>query len=219
MELLKTSVKRFYQYLGDKLFRSRNLNFDILSSFFILQIITAVSIVSYTYVNNSKTLVDFSDRLMEDNSASEIASISNSFADVMRSTELGSYLVGDASKVDIKNKNLIQFMIGHVRQFNLVDSVHVSTESGYFILLTRLKKGATYRIGTAKPLPKKAFFAIRIVDHTTVKISEIWHYLDESGNKIDEEIIPESQIIFDPKSRPWYQKAAQTRSIFGKTFS
>ncbi|MCX7342534.1 MAG: hypothetical protein NT128_00060, partial [Proteobacteria bacterium] len=102
MELIKTALKKFYQYLGDKLFRSRNLNFDVLSSFFILQVITAVSIVSYTYINNSKTLVDFSNRMMDDDSSTEIVSICNTFKNVMRSTELGSYLVRDISMVDIK---------------------------------------------------------------------------------------------------------------------
>ena len=212
MKIIRSSLKNLYQYLVDKFIRSRNLNFDVLSSFFILQMITAVSIVSYTYVSNSKTLVDFSDRLMEENSSSEIASITNNFVDVMRSTELGSYLVRDISKVDIKNKDLIQYMIGHVRQFDLVDSVHISTESGCFIILTQLKKGAVYRVGTAKPLPKKAFFAIRIVDRTTPQITEVWYYLDEMGTKIDEEVIPESQITFDAKSRPWYQKAAQSHA-------
>ena len=75
MGLFKSSTKKLYVYLGDKLFRSRNLNVDVLSSFFVLQVITAVSIVSYTYINNSKTLVDFSNRLMEDVSASEITTI------------------------------------------------------------------------------------------------------------------------------------------------
>ena len=212
MNTFKEYIKNFYLYLINKFYKSRNLNFDVLSSFFILQVFTAASIVSYTYVNNSKTLVDFSNRLMEDNSSSEIMSISNNFADVMRSTEIGSYLVRDISKVDMKNKDLVRFMRGNLDQFDLVDSIHITTESGYFMLLMQLKKGATYRLGTTKPLPKKALYALRVVDRTTPQITEIWYYLDEMGNKIDEEIIPESQMNFDPKNRPWYLKAAQARS-------
>ena len=212
MGLFKSSTKKLYVYLGDKLFRSRNLNFDVLSSFFVLQVITAVSIVSYTYINNSKTLVDFSNRLMEDVSASEITTISSNFTDVMRSTELGSYLVRDISKVDMKNKDLVQFKMGHLRQFKLVDSFYIGTESGYFIQLKQLAAGSTYRVGTTKLLPKKAIFALRVVDRTTPKASEVWYYLDESGNKLDEEVIPESQITLNAKNRPWYQKTLQSRA-------
>ncbi|MCX7342533.1 MAG: adenylate/guanylate cyclase domain-containing protein, partial [Proteobacteria bacterium] len=167
--------------------------------------------------------VDFSNRMMDDDSSTEIVSICNTFKNVMRSTELGSYLVRDISMVDIKNKGLIQFMKGHLDQFKCVDGVHIGTESGYFILLKRVLPGSEYRGGAKKFLPKKAAFAVRIVDRTTTKITEIWYYLDEFGNKLDEEEIPESQITYVYKNRPWYQKTVQSLSntwtdvFFGET--
>lgn len=209
MEKIKLYASQIYSYLINKFYRSRNLNFDVLSSFFILQVITAVSIVSYTYINNSRTLVDFSNRLMNDISNYEITNITSTFNDVTRSTELGSYLVRDIAKADIKNKDLIQFMMGHLRQFKLVDSVHIATESGYFVQLKRLWPNATFRTNLVKPLPKKATFALRMVDRTTAKSFEIWYYLDDSGNKLDEEIIPEAQINYIPKNRLWYKRAQQ----------
>lgn len=212
MGTIKLYTKKFYLYFIDKFYKSRNLNFDILSSFFILQVITAIFIISYTYVNNSRTLVDFSNRLMDDVSNYEVTTITSNFNDVIRSTELGSYLVRDISKVDIKNKDLIQFMVGHLRQFKSLDSVYVATEAGYFIQLKRIWPGATYRLGTSKLLPKKAVFALRVVDRTTPKVFEVWYYLDDSANKLEEEVIPESQITFVPKSRPWYQRTLQMRT-------
>ena len=101
-------------------------------------------------------------------------------------------------------------MMGHVRQFRLVDSVYIGTESGYFLQVKQLLPGETYRVGTSKLLPKKVAFALRIVDRTTAKATEIWYYLDDAGNKIDEESIPESQITFMLKNRPWYQQTMQT---------
>ena len=207
---IKASTKKLYFYLGDKFFRSRNLNFDVLSSFFVLQIITAVSIVSYTYINNSKTIVDFSNRLMDNVSASEVTNISKTLNNVMRSTVLGSYLVRDTSKVDMKNKDLIQFMMGHLDQFQCVDGVYIGTDSDYFMLLKRVLPDSKYQNGTTKLLPKKAAFALRIIDRTTPKTTEIWYYLDESGNKLDEEIIPQSQITYNHKNRPWYQQTEES---------
>lgn len=93
MGAIKIASKNFYKYLVDTFLRSRNLKFDVLSSFFTLQMITAISIVSYTFVNNSRSLVELSDHLMEDISSSEISTIGGSFREVMGSTELGSYLV------------------------------------------------------------------------------------------------------------------------------
>lgn len=205
-------LKKFFTYIADRLLKHRNLKFDILSSFFILQIITAVSIISYTYVSNTRTLFDFSNRLMENISNSEVANITGDFRDVLSSTEIGSYLVKDTSKAGVLNKELIQFMMGHVNQYKLVDSVYVGTESGYFIQIKPLQPGATYRVNSARVLPKKAVFALRIVDRSTQKITETWVYLDNDGRKLDEESVPESQITMIHKNRPWYKKTEQSRS-------
>jgi adenylate cyclase len=204
-------IKSFFDMLTNR-FRSRNLRFDILSSFFVLQVITAISIVTYTYVNNSRSIVDFSNRLMENASISEVASIADNFREVMTSTELGGYLVQETSKAAVISKDLIQFMMGHCRQYKLVDSVYVGTESGYFVQVKPITPGTTYRIEQAKILPKKAVFALRIVDRSDVKPTEVWIYLDNEGKKIDEEKIPEAQITMVHKNRPWYIKTAQNRS-------
>jgi len=205
-------LKKFFAYVLDRLLRHRNLRFDILSSFFVLQIITAVSIISYTYISNTRTLFDFSNRLMENISDSEIANITGDFKDVLISTEIGSYLVKDTSKAGVLNKELIQFMMGHVSQYKLVDSVYVGTESGYFIQIKPLQPGATYRVNSARVLPKKAVFALRIVDRSAQKPTETWIYLDSDGRKLDEESVPESQITMIHKNRPWYKKTEQARS-------
>ncbi len=204
-------IKSFFDMLTNR-FRSRNLRFDILSSFFILQVVTAISIVTYTYVNNSRTIVDFSNRLMENASISEVSSIADNFREVMTSTELGGYLVRDTSKSTVISKDLIQFMMGHCRQYKLVDSVYVGTESGYFVQVKPLIPGSTYRVEQAKILPKKAVFALRIVDRSETKPTEVWIYLDNDGKKLDEEKIPEAQIVMVHKNRPWYVKTAQNRS-------
>lgn len=205
-------LKDFFGYILDKCLRHRNLKFDILSSFFVLQIITAVSIISYTYISNTRTLFEFSNRLMENISDSEIAHIAGEFKDVLISTEIGSYLVKDTSKEGILNKELIQFMMGHVNQYKLVDSVYVATESGYFVQIKPLQFGDTYRVSTERVLPNKVSYALRILDRSSQKPTETWIYLDNDGKKIDQENVPESQITMIPKNRPWYKKAEQTRS-------
>ena len=212
MKFLTEIVKKNYQYLANKFYKSRALNFDVLSSFFIIQMLTAVSIISYTYIKNSDMLVDFSNRIVESISSSEVTLISNRFNTAMHSTELGSYLMHDISRVDVKNKDIIRFMMGHMTQFKFAEAIFVCTESNYFLLVMRVKKDATYATNQTKLLPKKAAFIVRVIDGTSLKPKEFWHYLDEYGNKLVEEIIPESQINFVAKSRLWYQKAQQMRA-------
>ena len=212
MSFLTEIVKKSYKHLANKFYKSRALNFDVLGSFFIIQILTAVSIISYTYMKNSDVLVDFSNRIVENISSSEVALISNRFNTAMHSTELGSYLMHDVSSVDVKNKDIIHFMMGHMTQFKFAEAIFVCTESNYFLLVMRVKKDATYVTNETKLLPRKAAFILRVIDGTSSKPKEFWHYLDEDGKKLVEEIIPESQITFVPKNRMWYQKAQQMRA-------
>jgi len=72
-------------------FLKRQLRFDVLTSFFILQIITAISIMFYMYSANKETLIDFSDKMMEDLSDTKIDSINHHFKGVQNSVALGSY--------------------------------------------------------------------------------------------------------------------------------
>lgn len=211
--MLKSLFQNFISYIVNKCFKHRKLKFDILSSFFILQMVTAFSIVTYTYISNSKTIFDFSNRLMENVSASEVSGITDKFSDVMGSTSLGAYLVRDGKKETVLNKDLIQFMMGHARQYRLCDSVYVGTESGYFVQIKLLSPGTTYRVEQTKPLPKKAEFALRILDRSDpAKVSEVWVYLDGDGKKVGEENIPEAQITLVHKNRVWYKKTEQYRT-------
>lgn len=197
-----------------KLYNNRKLQFDILSSFFTLQLITALSIAYYTYTNNKKSLVDFSDKLIENISAEAIEHIGDRFHDVRVCVELGSFIIKDHDKVDVTNSTLVSYMLGFVRQFNYVESIFIGTESGRFFQIKKLEPNSTYRSSTNKLLPQKAIYALRVVDRDKLRAYEKWNYLDIDGKVLETESLPEFQVSFDHKIRPWYTKTMQTRDIF-----
>ncbi len=190
---------------------SRKLQFDILSSFFILQVLTALSITYYTYTNNSKTLVDFSNKLTETISFTAVNNISDRFRDIKVSVELGSFIVHSHKDVTIENTNLVDYMLGYVKQFGYTESIFIGTEEGRFFQIKKMPEGSTYRSSNTKLLPKKTAYAVRILDRDDNEVSEEWNYLDADGKLLETEHIPEFQINFDHKVRPWYIKAMQNR--------
>jgi len=192
-----------------KLLFKRRLRFDISTSFLILQILTAASIITYMYSGNKETLMDFSDKMMEDLSDTKIDSISHHFTSAQRSVDLGSYIIRRNEDVDITNKNLVNYMIGTVRQYPYLESMFIGLESGRFMQVKLLPDGSTYRSATTKLLPKNANIAVRILDRTEKLKQENWYYMNDEGKVLEKEAVPDLEITFDHRTREWYTKSMQ----------
>jgi adenylate cyclase len=195
-----------------KILSKRQLRFDVLSSFFALQIITATSIIFYMDSANKETLIDFSDKMMEDLSDTKIDSINNHFKGVQNSVALGSYLIRHPEDVDISNKKLVEYMIGTVRQYPYLESMFIGIDSGRFMQVKLLGEGATYRSLTTKLLPKNATIAVRVIERNEATKDETWYYLNQEGKILEQEKLPDFEITFDHRVREWYNKAVQTES-------
>lgn len=195
-----------------KLLRNRNLRFDILSSFFILQVLTASSIMYYTYSHNSNTMIDFSMKMIDDTSKAKIHAVINRLEDVQSDVQMGSYIIRDISDITINNKILLDYCIAVVKNNPFLESVFIGTETGMFFQVKKLPQGSTYRASPNKLLPKRAAYAVRVLDRSQGGATEVWNYLDQDSNILESEQLPQFQVTFDPRVRDWYQRAMQTRS-------
>jgi adenylate cyclase len=192
-----------------RIFLRRQLRFDVLTSFFVLQIITAISIMFYMYSANKETLIDFSDKMMEDLSDTKIDTINNHFKGAQNSVALGSYLINRPQDVDISNKKLVEYMIGTVKQYPYLESVFIGIETGRFMQVKILGEGSTYRSLATKLLPKNATIAVRILDRGENRKEETWYYLNQEGKVLEQEKLPDFEITFDHRVREWYNKSMQ----------
>ncbi len=161
------------------------------------------------YSANKETLIDFSDKMMEDLSDTKIDSINHHFKGVQNSVALGSYLINRPQDVDINNKKLVEYMIGTVKQYPYLESVFIGMETGRFMQVKLLGEGSTYRSLTTKLLPKNATIAVRILDRGENHKEETWYYLNQEGKVLEQEKLPDFEITFDHRVREWYTKAMQ----------
>ncbi|WP_029448200.1 adenylate/guanylate cyclase domain-containing protein [Candidatus Odyssella thessalonicensis] len=196
-------VKKFVQ--------QRNLRFDILSSFFVIQILTASSIVYYTYTNNSKSILELAQKMMEDLSESKIDRIRTRFDGVQTSVLMGSYILKNPQSINTQNKILLDYSIAVVRQYPFVESIFIGTETGNFLQVKILPPNSTYR-SNQRLLPKKAKIAVRMVERSGHDTRETWSYFDDDSKILETEELPPSQVLYNHKVREWYQRALQTRS-------
>ncbi|MBX3487723.1 MAG: HAMP domain-containing protein [Candidatus Paracaedibacteraceae bacterium] len=189
----------------------RNLRFDILSSFFVIQVLTATSIVYYTYTNNTTSMLELSQRMMDDLSESKIDRIRNRFEGIQTATLMGSYIIKNQTMVSTQNKILLDYCIAVVKQYPSLESIFIGTEEGTFFQVKILPPNSTYRTNQ-RLLPIKAKIAVRVVQRNKSDVSETWSYLDADSHILETEKLPTSQVNYNHKVREWYQRTLQTRS-------
>ncbi len=194
-------------------FLKRKLKFEILSSFFLLQILAATFIITYMYNNHTKSLYEFSDTLMKDISEEKIEAILYRFKSVETSVSLGSNLVRNNEDVSIENKNLLHYMISSVKQYPYIDSMFIGLKTGFFLQVRGVTPGSTYKATPTKLLPKNASIGVRIIVNEEKRKSETWYYLDAEGRVLEKETLGNNQLTFDFKAREWYNKALDTQSL------
>ncbi|AIK95752.1 adenylate/guanylate cyclase domain-containing protein [Candidatus Odyssella acanthamoebae] len=194
-----------------RLITQRNLRFDILSSFFIIQVLTASSIVYYTYTNNSESILELSQKMMDDLSESKIDRIRTRFEGVQTAVLMGSYILKSSNEISTSNKILLDYSVAVVRQYPFIESIFMGTEDGKFFQIKILPPNSTYR-SNQRLLPKKAKIAIRAIERNGLSTKETWSYMDNDSRILEVEELPPSQILYNHKVREWYQRSLQTRS-------
>lgn len=212
--MLGYEMKRVFSYLSKLLVRlinQRNLRFDILSSFFVIQVLTASSIVYYTYTHNSASILELSQRMMDDLSDSKIDRIRARFEGVETAVLMGSYILKDSNAISTNNKVLLDYSVAVVRKYPFVESIFIGTENGEFFQVKILPPNSTYR-SNQRLLPKRAAIAVRMVKRSGATTKETWSYLDNDSRILETEELPASQVLYNHKVREWYQRALQTRS-------
>lgn len=190
-----------------KMYRRRTLRFDVLTSFFIIQTITAISIIFYTYQNNRQTLVNFSDNMMIRLGESKASKVTDQFARLYDWVTFSSKSY--APSFDVADPQVFRYFTESLKIMDFVECFYVGLENGRFIVIQRIGKNQPYRLDSSKMLPKHVRFFVQMLENSSAKKQETWYYLDDQFNVIDSEKIPENQITYNHKSRPWYTEAAE----------
>lgn len=196
----------------DKIFKSRKLRVDILTEFFVLLLATSFSIIWYTYENNSKSVIKFSDDLMKQISNSSIERMMTKLDQTKTLTILTGSLISLPEEIDIKNERLVKFMMQTVALYDFIENIYIGSESGQFLQVRDVPPNTSYRSFT-KNLPNTVKYSLRFIDRSGGNVSpETWYYRNAQGKVIDQEVLP--RAMYDHRNRVWYTGARQSSSFY-----
>lgn len=191
--------------------KSRKLQFDILTEFFVILLTTSFFIIWYGYENNSQSIIKFSDDLITQISKRSIDNTVTHLEQARIIANLIRDLVKQPEDVDVNNTRIISYMFGTLQEYKYIESLYISTDDGNFLQVRRLPEKSTYRSYT-KLLPGGSMYAIRYVDRRGPEPTETWYYKDENVRTLDVEVLPKA--MYDHRIRNWYIGVRQSVQLY-----
>lgn len=203
-------IRQIFDY-----FRMRKLRVHILTIFLSLIFFSLAFIISYTYSQNSKTILDFSIGSIKRNASLIIEKVTCLIWDTQRLPEIGAQLFSIYPEITLENEEVRFFLMSAVKTQQYLYSYQVGTRNGTYIAALDLNvaKMTHYISDPSKPLPEGSQYAFHLVDGSQDPPVESWIYKNNQLETVGSEILPKA--VFDPRARPWYVKIEKTHAVIG----
>lgn len=193
--------------------KSRSFRVHILTVFLSIISITCALIIWYSYSRTSKSIKDLASETIERTSELVIARVDDVVTDMERVDKMATNFFLHAPTVGPNSTELFADMIDLVRYYSYVDSLYYGLPNGNFYRIIDIPvAGLTKYVYADTPLPPGTAFAIHVLEWSQNPPFEKVTYLDADKKELASEIHPNP--TFDPRVRPWYKGAVETKGIF-----
>ncbi|MBA4249057.1 MAG: hypothetical protein C0440_00485 [Candidatus Pelagibacter sp.] len=193
--------------------KKRRMKFDLLTSFFVLKLMTVIFITVYMHQTHTKSLLDTSEILMKSVSEVKIDSILDRYTAIERALMLGSNMIQDIKDVEVKNARLIKYMVRFVEEFPYVESIFIALESGRFFQIKTVIPRSKFKTINEKMIPLRVKYAVRVLDNNENNKKEVWYYIDQNLKVIETEQLSEQEITLNFFTRQWYKSVFESDDL------
>jgi adenylate cyclase len=177
--------------------RRRPLQINILLAFAALLIATVFIIVSYAYRQNSATVLQISDNLIQQVSDAVIEKTTNYLSPAVLMAQASARIPGVDAFALVENPPLEAYGMELLALYPQLDAFFIGNEQGDFIFTKRFADGS---IGTQE------------IDRSLATPLRTWTYRDTAGNVT--EVAITDDFTYDPRQRPWYEGAKTTGQAY-----
>jgi adenylate cyclase len=168
----------------------------ILTALVGLLLVAVLPIITYTYWQDRRAILDLSDTLIDQVSATTISTMTGRLWHAAKVAEMSSHFVQSHMDSLAENAELESYLIASLKVHPRVCNSFLADEQGSFLAIQRLPDGT---------------IATEIIDRTVNPPSRTLKYRDSNGKVIKTETSIE--VEFDPRARPWYQGAISSGKL------
>lgn len=177
--------------------RHRPLQINILLAFAALLITTVFVIVTYAYRQNSATVLQISDDLINQASDAVTEKTTNYLAPAGLIAQASARIPDIDEFALVQNPDLEAYGMELLALYPQLDAFFIGNEQGDFIFTKRFADGS---IGTQE------------IDRSLATPLRTWTYRDTAGNVT--EVAITDDFTYDPRERPWYIGAKTTSQAY-----
>ena len=191
--------------------RGMTLQFNILSIFIVLLMITLASIVSFAYYKNSNSVLDLTERFIRRVAESCITSSIAMFDPVVDSVRSSAEIVA-ANEQQGRDGTLFPYLMSTLENNQQLQSIYFAFEAdGRFLQAFPVPADAKkFGANDAQP-PAGSQFALRVIDRKNGVYSDVWTYVKRDGTVLGSET--SNKLNYDPRPRPWYKDAVESKRM------
>lgn len=195
------------------LFRYRKLQFDILSIFLLLMIALSASTLWYTYIENKKMTLDFSEVILDQLSKEATNHLDSIVKQTVDLVKVEENLVQTPSSISLNNEPLIDYIVNILSVHPQLRMMHLAAPDGTLLAIYHFNKEKPSSF--AKLFSSNAHFLVLFIDRSTANAKQTWIFKDAKGKTLYTQTPDKkSEIHYYPRIRPWFIGAKESRKPF-----
>ena len=176
--------------------KKRRLRVDILTIFGGLLVLTVSFVILYSYRNTSRVVLMLCDDIMGKTTDAVIDGTTRYLMPAAKLAEISSHMAA-AGVITLHDKARLEgYAIEVMQAYPQIASIDIGDEMGNFLMPKRLADGT---------------IAMKIIDRTVSPPLTTWKYRNRNLEVVKIETSRTDE--FDPRTRPWYKAAKETRRL------
>jgi Adenylate cyclase, family 3 (some proteins contain HAMP domain) len=183
----------------------------MLISFLLVLVIACGSIIFGNYYRMSRAFL----KEFEHDIKIATETIESSTIDYLMPAKITTqFLAWSASKktnVLDQPSELVNHAIKMLDLYPQIAGFYNGDRQGNLLAIKRVDENAIYPYTPDKPLPSTAKYEVRIINRSTAVPTEFHYFNDHTGRTVAVQERPNPQEFFDPRLRPWYRGAEETK--------
>ena len=206
---------RFFE--NEKVRKFYNLQTHIVVVFLVLFLTTFVTIITYTYRENSNTIVNLSENILDRTGDIIIEKIQNNLSLAQLFSYVGDQCINSETEINIENQSILAPMRAMLQNSPFVTSVSAGNKSGDFLKITRVLPERVYHSDQRKRIPSDAKFMIQYISRSSGVKNETCFYENAATKIVGKEIIEKSS--YDHRNEKWYKEAEYSKTTYWSDLS
>jgi adenylate cyclase len=173
----------------------------------LLLFFSAITTLSYTYINNKKSILRQSEDFIKETSKGFVKDTMDYFLEVEKLAKILAPLFKEEDFTNNVNHPKIFSLLETVNLYPQITSLYFGYDTGYFLAVFMTQKGAQFRTSD-NLLPSSIISALRIIKEKGDRLIEEWYYFNNEEEQIRSEIV--EATTYDPRDRSWYKAASKS---------